>query len=112
MRPNTLSLTGDGLTTTNTDPLRMNWRGGTISMALDTDGSTTGFTAQYTLTSPDGYASSTAWGTAALWFNTSIAAASADAAGSIAVPVQGVRLQANSTGTDTATLTVIQADNK
>lgn len=111
MKPRTLSLTGSGAGVTNTDPLRVNWRTDDTSLSFGTSGSTTGFTAQYTMTPPDGYASASAWATAAVWHNSTIAAATADAADFISGPVQGIRLQANATGTDTGTLTVTQSDS-
>lgn len=111
MRPKTITLTGSGSGTTNSDPLRTNWRVPTTSLSLKTSGSTTGFTAQYTLTSPDGYASASAWATAATWQDvTDIDTVTANASAGIFGPVQGVRLQANASGTDTGTLEVVQAD--
>ena len=110
MRPKALTLTGSGSGTTNSAPLRVNWRAETTSLSLKTSGSTTGFSAQYTLTSPDGYASGTAWAAAATWHTVDdISAVTANAAAGIFGPVHGVRLQANASGTDTGTLTVIQA---
>ena len=107
MRPKTLTLTGDGEGVTNTAPLRCNWRTSTVSLSLSTDGSTTAFTAQYTMTPPDGYASATAWAAAAQWFDVDdIDAATAAASAAIFAPVQGVRLQASADGTDTGTLVV------
>ena len=110
MRPQTLTLTGSGSGTTNTSPLRVNWRVRATSLSLKTSGSTTGFTAQFTLTPPDDYASGSAWATAATWHNVDdIAAVTANASAGIFGPVQGVRLQANASGTDTGTLEVVQS---
>lgn len=109
MQPKTITLTGSGAGTTNSDPYRTDWRNSDISLSFNTSGSTTGFTAQYTMTPPDGYASATAWASGATWHNAdTINAATAKAAESIVGPVQGVRLQANATGTDTGTLIVTQ----
>lgn len=110
MRPTTLSLTGSGAGVTNTSPVRVNWRAEQTSLSFSTDGSTTGFTVQYTLTPPDGYASASAWASAAVWHASSISGATADEAGTIAGSVQGVRLQANASGTDTGSLIIAQED--
>lgn len=112
MRPRTLTLTGNGSGTTNTDPLRVSWRAPGYSLTFGTSGSSTGFTAQFTGTSPDGYASASAWATAATWHNvTDMAAITASASQKIGGPVQGIRLQANGTGTDTGTLNVIAEED-
>lgn len=107
MKPTTISLTGSGSGVTNTAPVRVNWRADVTGLQIDTDGSTTGFTAQYTLTAPDGYASAAAWAAAAVWTD-GIASTTADAVGTVTGPIQGVRLQADANGTDTGTLTIIQ----
>ena len=108
MKTTTISLTGSGAGVTNTDPVRVNWRADLTALQIDTDGSTTGFTAQYTLTPPDGYASAAAWAAAAVW-SEGIASTTADAVGTVAGPIHGVRLQADANGTDTGALTVIQS---
>lgn len=105
----TITLTGSGSGTSNSAPVRTNWRTQITSLSLSTSGSTTGFTAQYTLTPPDGYASASAWGTAAVWHSCDdIAAVTTATSEAIYAPVQGIRLQANSSGTDTGTLQIVQ----
>jgi hypothetical protein len=113
MRPKTITLTGSGAGTTNSAPYRLNWRSEQTLLAFSTDGSTTGFTVQYTATSPDGYASASAWGTAATWYaaGTELTGITANAANVIEAPVQGVRLQADASGTDTGTLIVTQSSD-
>lgn len=110
MNSTTTTLTGSGAGVTNTDPIRVDWRASTTSLSFATDGSTTGFTVQYTLTKPEDYSSASAWASGATWHDSSIAAATADEAGNITGSVQGVRLQANATGTDTGTLIVAQSE--
>lgn len=108
-RPKTITLTGSGSGTTNTDPYRIDWRHSDISLSFATDGSTTGFTAQYTMEPPDDYASASAWATGATWFDhDTIDGVTANATGGIQHPVQGVRLQADASGTDTGTLIITQ----
>lgn len=110
MRPQTITQTGSGSGTTNSDPVRVSCRATTTSLSFKTSGSTTGFTAQYTMLAPEGYASASAWATAATWHDvTELSAKTAAAAAAIFAPIQGVRLQANASGTDTGTLIVTQA---
>ncbi len=107
----TRTLTGSGSGTTNSTPLRTDWRSPRIGLSLNTDGSTTGFTAQFTLDDPTQYADATAWAAGATWHNvTDIAAVTADTEALIVGPTQGVRLQANASGTDTGILTIIVDD--
>lgn len=108
MKTTTVSLTGSGAGVTNTSPIRVNWRADVTGLQIDTDGSTTGFTAQYTLTPPDSYASASAWASAAVWSD-GIASTTSDAVGTVTGPIHGVRLQADANGTDTATLTILQS---
>jgi hypothetical protein len=109
MGTNTITQTGSGSGTTNSDPVRLNWRRQITSLSFSTSGSTTGFTAQYTLTPPSGYASASAWATGATWHSCEdIAAVTAATSEAIYAPVQGVRLQANASGTDTGTLRILQ----
>lgn len=109
MRPQIITLTGSGAGATQSDPVRLNWRAHPTSFGFSTDGSTTAFTAQYTVTPPNGYASATDWGNGATWYDTAIAAATAAADAGITVPIQGARLIADANGTDTGTLIVTQA---
>lgn len=109
MKPTKITLTGNGSGTTNTDPVPLNYRAEVTALSFKTSGSTTGFTVQFTLEPVEGYATAAAWASAATWHNSSIAAATANAAGSISHPVTGVRLQANGSGTDTGTLVILQS---
>ena len=111
MRPQIITLTGSGSGVTNSLPIRMNWRVSNVSLSLGTDGTTTGFTAQYTMTPPDDYASSSAWGAGAVWHDFgAIDGVTQDAASVVPGPVQGIRLQADANGTDSGTLIATQAD--
>lgn len=107
MKPTTIEHTGSGAGTTNSSPVRVNWRTEKISLSFSTDGSTTGFTAQYTMLEPENYASASAWATAATWHSvTEISGATAAASAVIDGPVQGIRLQADANGTDTGSLII------
>lgn len=110
MKPQTISHDGTGSGTSNSSPVRVNWRADETSLSFATDGSTTGFTAQYTMTAPDGYASASAWATGATWHDcVTIAGVTAGASEVLTGPVQGIRLQADANGTDTGTLIATQA---
>jgi len=109
MRPKTITLTGSGSGTTNSNPLRVDWRNSDISLQLITDGSTTGFTAQYTMEPPAAHASLAAWASAATWMSHSeLTGVTANDDGGIDKPVQGIRLQADANGTDVGQLIVTQ----
>lgn len=111
MRPVTLTLTGNGSTASYTTAVMMDWRVApfTVGLALDTGGSSTAFSAQVCYESPDNYTTTT-YGSNAKWFeHGTITAKTADTQGSQDWPVRAIRLYANGTGTDTATLTIIQA---
>lgn len=75
-----------------------------VGLALDTGGSTTGWTVQYTLDNLEQIAAGSA-----NWVNTSIAASTTDATIALTTPCYAVRLACNANGTDTATLTIRQA---
>jgi len=107
-----ITLTGTG-STLNSEPYPINWKQANfkIGLALDTNGSTTGFTVQYCLENPGDYASSTAYNANAKWFSHPyMSALTADTDGNIAFPVRAIRLQADTAGTDTATLTIAQSN--
>ena len=106
-RPQKISLTGTGSGTGNSNPLLLNWREPNfkVSLAFDTDGSTTGFTVQFALDDPLETAAAS-W----TWFNHSeLASMTADEVGNLAFPVTAIRLQADANGTDVGTLFVLQA---
>lgn len=108
----TISLTGTG-STLNSQPYPVNWRQTpfNLSLGLDTGGSTTGFTVQYCFENPNDYASATLYNANATWFShANMSAKTADTDGNIAFPVHAIRLQANTAGTDTATLTITQGN--
>lgn len=110
MKAQTITHTGTGSGTTQSAPLRVNRFASPTSLSFSTSGSTTGFTAQYTLTPPTGYATAAAWAAGATWHDCeTIAASTAAASEMIQSPINGIRLQANASGTDVGTLTVLQA---
>lgn len=110
MKPQTITLTGSGSGATNSAPVRLNWRADSTSLSFGTDGSTTSFTAQYTMTPPNGYADASAWASGATWHDcVAVSGATAAASESLVGPVQGIRLAADASGTDTGTLIVTQA---
>lgn len=112
MKPKTISLTGSGAGVTNSAPVPTNWRDNRIALYFTTDGSTTGFTVQYTQTDPNDYASADDWKAADVWINHgNLASMTADEENNLTDPVRGIRLQADASGTDTGTLTMIQAQN-
>lgn len=109
-QPKTISLTGDGTGATNSDPYPINWRSPTFGIGLffDTDGSTTGFTVQYTGDDPQA-SYSTDFNTDAKWFDhPDMAAMTADDDGNIEFPVRAIRLRADANGTDTGELTIVE----
>lgn len=111
MRPVVITLTGTG-STLNSTPIPVSWRANptSISLFFDTNGNTTGFTVQYTGEAPENYTTAALYNSGAKWFNHAfMAAMTADLSGNIAYPVRAIRLQADTNGTDTATLTIIQA---
>lgn len=115
MRPVVVSLTGSGSGTTNSTPIPMNWRGSpfNVGLAFTTDGSTTGFTVQASYDNQNDYASAATYNSTATWFDIpGLNNLKADTDGSLNNPVRAVRLQANATGTDTGTLTIIQSGTK
>ena len=106
-RPKLITLTGSGSGTTNSNPYILNWREAdpVTALGFDTDGSTTGFTVQYTLANSLSEAVAD-W----VWFNhATMATMTAKTAGSLTVPATAIRLQANATGTDTGRLWVHQS---
>lgn len=112
MRSKQLTLTGSGSGTTNTSPLRLNSRAPGYTFSFNTDGSTTGFSVQVTLTNPEEYASSSAWATAANWKAVdNMSGVTADVDQAVISPVQGVRLQADANGTDIGVLDIIERDD-
>ena len=105
------TLTGDGATTQNSAPLYVNpdVMPFALSLDLDTDGSTTGMTVQYTLDDPSG-SYTTNFATDAKWRDHStLAALTADTVGNLAFPVSAVRLQLDANGTDVVVLRILQA---
>ena len=110
-RTTKITQTGNGSTVSNSDPIPVNSQAVHTSLSFDTDGSTTGFTAQYTLENPQDYDTVALWVAGAAWHNgATIAAVTAINSETITGPITGVRLQANATGTDTGTLVVLQVD--
>lgn len=111
MRPVVVTLTGNGATTANSAPVIVDWRASpfNIGLAIDTGGSTTGFTAQYCYEDPNSYTTATLYNANAKWWTlTALSAKTADTDSSLTIPCRAVRLQANASGTDTATMTIVQ----
>ena len=111
-RPQRITLTGDG-SVKNSSPIPLNPRGNTpfnVGLGFFTDGSTTGFTVQYTFEQPERYAGPSDYNNNAVWYDhPDLAGMTAKNEGNIAFPVQAVRLQADANGSDTGTLDIIQA---
>lgn len=111
MRPVTITITGNGSGTLNSTPVVVDWRATPFNLGLylDTGGSTTAFTGQYTHEDPASYGNVTNYNANAKWWTiTALSAKTADTDTSFTQPCRAVRLQANGSGTDTATFTVIQ----
>lgn len=109
MRPKTITLTGNGSSTSNSTPIPVDRFTHDTSLFLVTDGTTTGFTVQYTWTTPRDYASAVAWNAATVWSNhETLVSMLANGDGNFDFPVLGIRLQADGNGTDTGSLTIIQ----
>lgn len=98
----------------NSTPIRVNWRQSPFNMSLAfvDNGTTTGFTVQYTMDEPSNFASAATWNSGATWFDHQVMAGmKASSMGQIDFPVQGVRLHCDASGTDTGTLTITQGQN-
>lgn len=106
MRLNKQTIQGNGASVQTTAPIPLNWRNPDfkVSVAVDTDGSTTTATVQHTfddVNDPD---------VTPVWFDhADIAAVTAKNDGNYAYPVRAVRLSIGATGTDTWTFWVLQA---
>lgn len=107
MRPSTITLTGTG-STLNSSPFPVDYRNQGISLSFDTDGSTTGFTVQYTLEPPENYASASAYNSGAKWHShAGMSGMTADDDDGLVLPVRAIRLQADANGTDTGNLHIL-----
>ena len=107
MRPKTISLTGNGSTTSNSAAIRMNTRARpfAVSLGFSTSGSTTAYTVQHTFDDPELVAAASF-----VWHShPDMASMTAAEDGNLAFPVTAIRLQANGSGTDTGTLEIVQA---
>ena len=102
----TLQLTGNGASTQNSNPLPLNLRSSPfhVGIGVSTDGSTTGYTVQYTFNDPSEGLSGATW-----FDHPDLSGKVANADGNIAFPVTAVRLCLNASGTDTVTARFIQA---
>jgi len=112
MRPVTLTLQGTGVGVLNSAPCPMDIYKSpfNVGMGFNTGGATTAFTVQHSFEDPASYASAALYNANAKWFDHPFMAAMvADEDGNYAFPVRAIRLQASASGTDTATLTIIQA---
>ncbi len=104
-RVQSVSLTGNGSTVQNSEPIPLNIHitPFNVGLGLSTSGSTTTATVQVTFDDPSDLSSAT-------WFDHSLLAAiTAKSTGNIAFPVTAVRFQIGATGTDVWTFWVVQA---
>ena len=112
MREQRQTITGNGSGIQNTSPLVMDIHRNpfNVSIVVDTDGSTTTATVQYTLDDPFRTDYATDYATDATWLShADITTTAADADANFAFPVRAIRLQVSAAGTDTWVMTVIQA---
>lgn len=114
MRPVILTLTGNGATAQNSNPVVMDQYSTPFNIGLglvtSSQTATTTFTVQHTFDDPASYATAALYNSSATWFNHPfIAASTANEDGNYAYPVRAVRLHCSNSGTDTGVLTVIQA---
>lgn len=110
MRPVVVTVTGNGVTR-NSAPVVLDYHLDPFNVGLffTTNGATTGFKVQFSGDDP--------WATYATDYNTNavwqdhpfMTAMTANSSGNVAFAVRAVRLQANASGTDTGTLTVVQS---
>ena len=112
MRP----VTKDVSSQTTSDPIRVNWRGGSSQFRLSafvtlTAGASLTYTVEHTPDDPQGFTSQSDYNTNASWFNTDgLTGLSSADEGNISFPVQAVRLNVTAYTGGTATLTVIQSN--
>jgi hypothetical protein len=103
MRPAQRTLTGDGASEQTSTPVRISRyaeRG--LSIAVDTDGSTTAATVEYTLDDIE-------FNDSPVWFDwTSIDAVTSNTHAYMDFPVEAVRLKLDANGTDTIRMRVVQ----
>lgn len=80
-----------------------------IGLAFETTSNATTFEVDYSLDDPWSFDSADAYNANGVWFaHASLVSMTANAAGSITVPVRAVRLKSNQAGTSVGTLRVIQ----
>lgn len=109
-RIHTVSLTGNGATQNSTaHVLNHHANPFSVSVGVDTNGSTTGYTVQHTFDDP--WATyTTDFGTDAVWYDhETLVNKTADDDGNYAFPVTAVRLRLDANGTDVVEMTVIQS---
>lgn len=106
-----ITMTGNGASVQNSDPYVLDFRKADFNVSIigNTDGSTTGWTVQYTVENPWAtYA--TDFGTDADWFDLeNFTDLLADADGNLTGVVTALRLQLDANGTDTVTVQIRQA---
>lgn len=105
MRESKITMTA-ATASANSSPFVVDHRKNPFNVALNvnTDGSTTGWTVQYTLDNLEDITPASA-----NWINTSISAVTVDTTAALTTPCYAVRLACNASGTDTAVLTIRQA---
>jgi hypothetical protein len=102
MRPAERTLTGDGSEQNSTAVRISRYAERGLSIAVTTDGSTTGATVQYTLDDVE-------FNDSPVWFDwTSIQDATSNTHAYMDFSVEAVRLQLDSSGTDTIRMRVVQ----
>lgn len=118
MRPQVVSVTGNGSTVVLSNPIIVNYRQNNFKIGLAVSIEGTGiisYTVQHTLDDPANFNSISDYNTNATWFDNDVAdlvGASANQDGNIFFPIRAVRLSLSDTtvATRTATLTVLQGN--
>lgn len=100
---------------TQSDPIRVNWRGSGSSFALaigvDLNPGVLTYTVEHTFDAPSNFSSSADYNTNATWRSTTgLTALTATDEGNIAFPIQAVRLNVTSFTSGSAEITVIQSN--
>lgn len=100
---------------TQSDPIRVNWRGTQSAFALaigvDLNPGVLTYTVEHTFDDPTDFTSSSDYNTNATWRATSgLTALTATGEGNIAFPIQAVRLNVTAFTSGSAEITVIQSN--
>lgn len=100
---------------TQSDPIRVNWRGSgspfALAIGVDLNPGVLTYTVEHTFDAPSDFTSSADYNTNATWRATSgLTALTATDEGNIAFPIQAVRLNVTSFTSGSAEITVIQSN--